>query len=316
MAATTTIREPAREAEAGLYPAGAAFIEGDYVPIAEARIPILDWGFLRSDCTYDVVHVWGGRFFRLEQHLERFERNVRALRLELPHGRAGIVAILMRLVRLTGLREAYVEVICTRGQPPAGMRDPRRCQNRFYAFVIPFVWIATEEARARGLDLHICESIPRIPPACLDPRVKNFHWGDLTRGLLEALDAGCDAAVLVDLEGNISEGPGFNIFAIREGRVTTPEGTCLGGITRQTALDLLKELNVETVIGRIAPDELRAADEAFITSTAGGIIPVTRIDHRALGDGAPGPVASRLRTLYWQRHDGGRDGTPIDYGGS
>jgi branched-chain amino acid aminotransferase len=315
MAATTTIRDRAPESAVGLYPAGAAFIDGDYVPIAEARIPILDWGFLRSDCTYDVVHVWGGRFFRLEQHLDRFERNVAALRLELPHARAEIVAILMRLVRLTGLREAYVEVIGTRGPPPPGTRDPRRCQNRFYAFVIPFVWIATEEARARGINLHICENIPRIPPECLDPRIKNFHWGDLTRGLLEGLDAGCDSAVLVDLEGNISEGPGFNIFAVKEGRVTTPEGTCLGGITRQTALDLLTELNVQTMIGPIAPDELRAADEAFITSTAGGIIPVTRIDHRPLGDGEPGPVASRLRTLYWQRHDDGRDGTPIDYEG-
>ena len=207
---------------------------------------------------------------------------------------------------------AYVELICTRGAPPKGSRDPRRCQNQFYAFVIPFLWIATEEQRARGLHVHV-SLIPRIPPQSVNPRIKNFHWGDMNRALFEAFEAGCELPVLVDYDGNISEGPGFNLFMVEDGVVTTPEGTCLDGITRQTALDLLAEQNVKLVIGAFSPDQLRAADEAFITSTAGGIVPVTRIDHRPVGDGEPGPVSTRLKNLYWQRHDEGWDGTPIDY---
>jgi branched-chain amino acid aminotransferase len=312
MTAATAVRDRKPEAEAAMWPDGAAFLDGDYVPIADAKIPILDWGFLRSDCTYDVVHVWGGRFFRLDHHLDRFLKNVEALRLELPLGRDGITAVLMRLMRLTGLRDAYVELICTRGAPPKGSRDPRRCQNRLYAFVIPFLWIATEEQRARGLHVHV-SAIPRIPPQSVDPRIKNFHWGDMNRALFEAFEAGCELPVLVDYDGNVSEGPGFNVFMVKDGVVTTPEGTCLDGITRQTALDLLAEQNVKLVIGAFPPDRLRAADEAFITSTAGGIVPVTRIDHRPVGDGEPGPVTTRLKNLYWQRHDEGRDGTPIDY---
>ena len=311
MTATAAVEDRTRTAEAR-YPDGAAFIDGAYVPIAEAKIPILDWGFLRSDCTYDVVHVWGGRFFRLDHHLDRFARNALALRLKLPYARGEITDILMRLMRLTGLREAYVELICTRGVPPKGSRDPRRCENRLYAFVIPFLWIATEEQRTHGLHLHV-SAIPRIPPQSVNPRIKNFHWGDMNRALLEAFEAGCDLPVLVDLDGNVSEGPGFNAFMVKDGTVTTPEGTCLGGITRQTALDLLAEQNVKVAIGAFPPDALRAADEAFITSTAGGIIPVTQIDHRPLGDGHPGPVTTRLKNLYWQRHDDGSDGTPIDY---
>ena len=296
----------------GIYPDGAAFIDGEVVPIAEARIPILDWGFLRSDCTYDVVHVWNGRFFRLDHHLDRFEKSAAGLRLNNPYEREQVVAILMRLVRATGLREAYVEVILTRGVPPKGSRDPRQCENRFYAFVIPFVWIATEEMRERGIHLHVSEVL-RIPPQSVDPAIKNFHWGDLMRGVFESYEPGCDLPVLVDQDGNIAEGPGFNVFAVKEGRVTTPEGTCLLGISRQTALDLLAEQNVEPVIGPISPGELEAAEEVFITSTAGGILPVTRIDHRPVGDGHPGPVSTRLRNLYWQRHDEGWQGTPIDY---
>jgi branched-chain amino acid aminotransferase len=100
---------------------------------------------------------------------------------------------------------------------------------------------------------------------------------------------------------------------VKDGVVRTPEGTCLDGITRQTALDLLAEHNAEVAIGAFSPAALRAADETFITSTAGGIVPVTQIDHRPLGDGTPGPLTMRLKNLYWQRHDEGWDGTPIDY---
>jgi branched-chain amino acid aminotransferase len=310
--ARAAVREQRRDPEVGIYPDGAAFIDGEVVPIAEAKIPILDWGFLRSDCTYDVVHVWNGRFFRLDHHLDRFEKSAAGLRLTNPYDRDEVVAILVRLMRATGLRAAYVEVILTRGMPPRGSRDPRLCQNRFYAFVIPFVWIATEEMRARGIHLHVSEVL-RIPPQSVDPAIKNFHWGDLMKGMFEALEHGCDMPVLVDLDGNIAEGPGFNLFAVKEGRVTTPEGTCLLGISRQTALDLLAEQNVERVIGAISPGELRAADEVFITSTAGGILPVTRIDHRPVGAGHPGPVSTRRKNLYWQRHDEGWQGTPIDY---
>ena len=131
--------------------------------------------------------------------------------------------------------------------------------------------------------------------------------------MFEAFEEGCDLPVLVDYDGNIAEGPGFNVFMVREGTVTTPEDTCLDGITRQTALDLLAEQNAKVMIGAFSPDGVRAADEAFITSTAGGIVPVTRIDHRPLGDGEPGPLTTRLKNLYWQCHDEGRDATPIDY---
>ena len=307
--AATTMPTIARDAR---FAAGAAFIEDEYVPIAEAKISILDWGFIRSDVTYDVVHVWKGKFFRLKHHLDRFERSVEGMRLTLPLSRQRIETVLHELMRLSGLRDAYVEVICTRGVAPAGCRDPRRFQNRFFAFAIPFIWIANEEMRQRGVNLHV-SSILRIPPQSVDPRFKNFHWADLMRALHDAYDQGCDMPVLIDLDGNIAEGPGFNVFAVRDGVVTTPGGTCLEGITRQTALDLLADLNVKSVIGTISPEELRTADEVFITSTAGGILPVTRIDGRPVGDGEIGLLGGRLAALYWQRHDEGWDATPIAY---
>jgi branched-chain amino acid aminotransferase len=307
VATAPTIEQDPRFAE------GAAFIDGAYVPIHEAKISVLDWGFIRSDVTYDVVHVWKGRFFRLKHHLDRFERSVAGMHLTLPLARPEMEMVLHELMRLSGLRYAYVEVICTRGVAPAGCRDPRQFQNRFIAFAIPFVWIANEEMRRRGINLHV-SSVLRIPPQSVDPRFKNFHWADMIRALYQAYEHSCDMPALIDLDGNIAEGPGFNVFAVKHGVVTTPGGTCLEGITRQTALDLLADLNVKSVIGTVSPQALRSADEVFITSTAGGILPVTKVDGIPVGDGEIGPLSSHLAALYWQRHDEGRDGTPIIYG--
>ncbi len=291
---------------------GAAFIEGAYVPIAEAKIPIMDWGFTRSDVTYDVVHVWKGRFFRLEDHLGRFERSAAAMHLTLPHSREGLREILGECVRLSGLREAYVEMGCTRGVPPPGSRDPRTCSNRFFAYAVPFIWVATEEQRQRGLHL-IVSSVQRIPPESVDPTVKNFHWGDLMRGLYDAYARGGETVVLGDGAGDITEGPGFNVFVVKDGRLSTPARGVLEGITRLSAIELCGELGLPLELGPVPAEALRMADEVFLTSTAGGILPVTRVDGHALGDGSPGPITTRLRDQYWSRQEAGWHGTPVTY---
>ncbi len=290
---------------------GAAFIDGGYVPIAEARLPVLDWGFTRSDVTYDVVHVWKGSFFRLEDHLERFLRSCEKLRLS-PPARDEIRQVLMECVRLSGLRDAYVEAICTRGMPAPGSRDPRTCVNRFLAFAIPFIWVITPEQQARGAHL-IISQVQRIPPASVDPTVKNFHWGDLTRALFEAYDRGADTAVLVDPDGYISEGPGFNVFCVGGGRVRSPGDTVLEGITRRSVKELCEELGIGFELGRITPDELKDADEVFLATTAGGVMPVSRVEDRILGNDRPGPISTRLRDLYWAKHEEGWHATPVDY---
>ena len=171
--------------------------------------------------------------------------------------------------------------------------------------------IASEEQRARGLNIFI-SNIPRIPPQSVDPTVKNYHWLDFIAGLYGAYENDAENVILVDLDGNISEGPGFNLFVVKEGRATTPASGVLEGITRMTALELCGELNVEASLGEVSAEMARGADEIFITSTAGGIMPVSRIDGIAVGDGAVGPVTQRLTSLYWRKHSDPDWSTPID----
>lgn len=288
---------------------GVAFVDGEYLAVEEARIPLLDWGFLRSDATYDVVHVWRGSFFRLADHVARFRRGMEQLRLALPDGLPPLEEVLHECVRRSGLRDAYVEMICTRGLPKPGSRDPREARNAFYAFAIPFVWIADEAKQETGLALHVSER-QRIPPRSVDPTVKNYHWLDLTVGLLEAYDAGAETVVLVDGAGNVVEGPGFNVFAVRDGALATAAEGVLEGVTRRTVLELAAELGIPAREGPLPAAELRAADEAFLTSTAGGVMPIGSVDGRRI---APGPLTRRLRDAYWALHDDPRYASPVAY---
>ena len=291
---------------------GAAYIDGQFVPIAEAKISILDWGFLHSDATYDVAHVWKGKFFRLHDHIERFLSGMEKLRMSVPHNRSDLKSILIDCVRASGLREAYVEIICTRGLPKPGSRDPRECTNHLYAFAIPFVWIANPEKQKEGLHLIVSHS-QRIPPESVDPTVKNYHWLDMVMGLFEAYDRGGETTVVVDTRGNLVEGPGFNIFAVKGSTIITPAHGVLEGITRRTAIEISTEYGYEVMQCILSTDEVRTADEVFVTSTAGGIMPVTKIDGREISSGTPGSVAQKFQDRYWMLHEDPLYTLKIDY---
>lgn len=284
------------------FAAGSAYVDGDFVPVAEARIPLTDLGFIRSDTTYDVVHVWRGRFFRLDDHIDRFLGNCAALRFDIGRSRDELAAILHRLVALSGLDDAYVSFTATRGPLPPGTRDPLACRNRLYGFCIPFMWIARPEDQEAGIDM-IVASAMRTPKATFDQKVKNYQWGDLTSSMIEAGERGAKVAVLLDGEGNVTEGAGFNVFALKDGCLHTPDDGIFFGITRRTVIELSQKLNIETRVETVPVEVLRDADEVFITSTAGGVIPVRSLDGVRVGDGAPGPVATRLRSLYWEAHE-------------
>ena len=294
------------------WPTGAAWIDGRYCPIEEAKISVVDLGVTRSDCTYDVVHVWGGRFYRLDDHLDRFSASLARLRLDPLHSRAEIEAILHGCVARAGLREAYVSMTCTRGRMATGSRDLRTARNTFYCYAVPFVWISNPDQQVTGASMTIGEVV-RIPPESLDPSVKNYHWLDLDLALLDAYDHGADLVVLRDLSGAITEGPGFNVFGHVDGRWLTPGSGTLRGVTRRSVIELARAAGQNVEDGRLSADDLRRATEVLITSTAGGIMPVTVIDGKPVGTGVPGPLTTQLRDEYWAQHSDPRHSTAVRY---
>jgi branched-chain amino acid aminotransferase len=294
------------------WPGGAAWIDGRYRPVEDAKISVLDLGVTRSDGTYDVVHVWDGRFYRLDAHLDRFAASLARLRLDPGHDRAEIEALLHGCVRHAGLRDAYVSMTCTRGRPSPGSRDLRTARNTFYCYAVPFVWISSPDRQATGASLRI-SPITRIPPQSVDPSVKNYHWLDLDLALLDAYDHEAELVVLRDLSGAITEGPGFNVFAHVDGRWLTPASGTLRGVTRRSVIELAVQAGQPLEEGRLSASDLRRAAEVLITSTAGGIMPVTVIDGEPVGTGAPGPLTLQLRERYWASHQDPRYSTPVQY---
>jgi branched-chain amino acid aminotransferase len=292
---------------------GCAWIEGEYVPIEEARIPILDTGFVRSDLTYDVVGVWGGKLFRLGDHLDRLERGCERLRLVSPKTRAETEEILHGVVARSGLRESYVETVITRGVPEPGERDPRRFAQRFYAYAIPYVWIQRPEQQEVGAKVVVARDTVRVSPGAIDPTVKNFMWGDFIRGLLEAYDRGAVLPLLSDGDGNVTEGPGVNVFVVSGGELATPGRGVLEGITRATVLDIAAEAGIPARVGEVPVSALYAAEEIFLTSTAGGVMPVAELDGRPVGGGGVGELTARVRQTYWDWHDDPRFTEEVAY---
>jgi branched-chain amino acid aminotransferase len=132
-------------------------------------------------------------------------------------------------------------------------------------------------------------------------------------GLYEAYERGGETAILVDREGNVVEGPGFNVFVVEKGGVFTPDSGVLEGITRRTVMELASVLGIRLGRRAIPASEMRRAEEVFVTSTAGGIMPVTKVDGKAVGGGKPGPVTARLREAYWELHRDPRYATPVRY---
>lgn len=280
---------------------GAAWIKGEIIPISEATINVTDWGFTHSDATYDVAPVWDGAFFRLDAYLDRFEASCASLRFDHGVDRETLRAALHAMVAKTGLSRAYVAMVASRGVPLIpGTRDPRQCGNHCFAWCVPYVHVIPEDVAARGARLWIAKGVHRIPDTSVAATVKNYHWGDFTMGLFEAKDRDYDTTILADQNGNLTEGPGFNIFAVRGNTVVTPERHCLHGITRRTVMEIAEE-NGFTVEARDLPvTEAMEADELFTATTGGGPVPVVMLDDRTFSNGAEGQVTRHLRETYWQ----------------
>ncbi len=292
---------------------GIGFIDGEYMPFSELRIPVTDMGFQLADMCYDAVHVWKGRFFRLDDHLARFQTGLQKRRYDtLGYDIEAIADVCNGCVARLGAEDAFVMLIATRGTPMGANKDLRSCQNRLIAWALPLHAIVSDEEMENGCDIVIADTM-RIPPEAVDPTVKNFGRMDFVGALFEAYDRKADYAVLLDAEGCVTEGRGWNIFALRQGALLSPDDGVLEGITRKTVLELSADLNIDGRLARITADELRGADEVFLTSTAGGIMPVKSIDKKIVGDGAPGPVTQRLTELYWKLHGDPELTTPVNY---
>lgn len=282
---------------------GIAYVHGTIVPLAEARIPLMDQGFLRSDLTYDVPAVWDGRFFRLDEHIDRLAASCSKMRLHLPLSHEDIKATLVDMVATSGIRDAFVELIVTRGMRQVrGSLPEELIDNHLYMFVMPYVWAMPPAEQITGGKAVIARTVRRTPPGSMDPTVKNLQWGDFTRGLFEAADRGAVYPFLTDGDANLTEGAGFNIVLIKDGMLYTPDRGVLEGVTRKSVMDVAKKLGLKMRVMVVPVQMAYEADEIFMCTTAGGIMPITELDGTKVKGGDLGKITKKIWDEYWKMH--------------
>jgi branched-chain amino acid aminotransferase len=277
---------------------GLTYVDGEYFRPDEAAIPILDAGFTIGLMVFDTIPVYQHHIFRLDAHLDRLFNSLKAIRFDgFRYTKAELSALVLNTVRRSGLADATVQVMVTRGR-----RQPGVAVNKWKPALliqcIPQSLVVHESQWKNGVSACI-STVRSLPPQCVPPQVKHVNRIINYLAGLDAQDRGADEAIFLDGEGMVTEGPNFNIFAVRGDDVLTPRDGVLRGVTRDTIMMIARHHGYAVIEQPLAPYDFFTADEVFITSTSRGAIGIVSIDGRTIGDGIPGPATRRLNDTYW-----------------
>jgi branched-chain amino acid aminotransferase len=277
------------------------WIDGAIVSADEARVPVYDRGFLYGDSVYEVTRALDGVAFALAEHLDRLERSAAGLLMRTPP-RATIERAVVETIVASGLDDAYVRIVVTRGAGEIAL-DPACADEPRLVIIVRPPKAPPPEAYRDGVEVAIVgrtRFAPGVPTSTVDPQVKSGNYLGSVMAVAEARKRGAYEAILCDNVGRITEGSSSNFFIVRGRRVATPPLSVglLEGITRQKVMQLLDAAGIHWAEQTLWPIDLHKADEAFLTSSVRGVVPITRVDAEPLGDGKPGPITRRVMQAY------------------
>jgi len=274
------------------------WIDGGIVGVAEARVPVLDHGLLYGDGIFEGLRVYGGRVFRLADHLRRLSTGARALGLELPGGVSAIEKIVLDTARAYGRPEAYVRLIVTRGEGELGV-DPATCPRPRVICIVSAITLFPEEKLRSGLDL-LTSSLRRPAADVLDPAVKSLNYLNSVLAKREARMRGADEALILNQQGMVAEAAVANVFMVRDGALRTPPVTdgALPGITRASVMELAEDAGLPVREATLGRADLFGADEVFLTGSGARIVPVARLDGQTIGQPGCFPITRQLSEAF------------------
>jgi branched-chain amino acid aminotransferase len=284
---------------------GKVWIDGVVVDADAARVPVFDRGFLYGDSVYEVTRTFDGRAFALEEHLDRLERSADGLGMALPP-REAIRRAVDESCAAAGGPDLYIRVVVTRGAGEIGL-DPALADAPRLVVIVKPVRLPDPRCYSDGVNVAIVGRSRANPPApgaphTVDPQVKSGNYLVSVLAVAEARRRDAFEAILTDAVGRITEGSSSNFFVVRGGRIATPPISVglLEGITRAKVTELARGAGLAVDEQPLWPTDLRGGDEAFLTSSVRGIVPITRVDGQPIGDGRPGPITRRVAALYEQ----------------
>ena len=273
------------------------FIDGVIHAMETALVPVFDRGFLYGDSVYEVTRTAGGRPVDLDLHLERLERSSSAILLPIVKREKVARAVRETLVAAEN-RESYIRIVVTRGAGEIGLDPALADEPRLIVIVRP-LRLPDPKLYSEGAEIALV-AVRRNLRRAVDPAVKSGNYLNNIMALAEAKRAGAYEAMMCNSEGKVVEGSSSNIFMVQAGKIRTPalEDGLLDGITRRRVVELAGALGRPVEETHLVPEDLRGADEAFLTSSVRGVMPVTRVSGQTIGEGTPGPVTRDLMDLY------------------
>ena len=277
------------------------WIDGKLVDKNDARVSVYDHGVLYGDGVFEGIRVYSGRIFECDAHLQRLFDSARAIRLSIPYSAAELKAAMEQTFKANSFVDCYIRLVVTRGPGPLGI-DPGKCPAPCVYIITDLVNIYAKELYEKGIAV-IMSSVVRTHPLSLSPRIKSLNYLNNILARIEANDAGCPEAIMLNQQGNVAEATVQNVFAVKGGKVTTPPVTdgALDGVTRRVMIEICGRLSIPCTPQSIQRHDLYIADEIFLTGTGAEVMPVTRVDNRVIGSGEAGPITRRILDAF-HRH--------------
>lgn len=285
------------------------YIDGEFLPKSEAKISVFDHGLLYGDGVFEGIRSYNSRVFELDEHLERLYNSAKSIMLHIPIPIDVMKEKVLETLRRNQLTEAYIRLIVTRGIGDLGL-DPDKCLTPSIIIIADEITLYPQKFYQEGLEIATVATRRNYAEA-INPRIKSLNYLNNILAKIEGKQAGTEEVLMLNAEGYVVECSGDNIFAVKDGTLITPPAHIgiLEGVTRNSVIQLAREADIPVEERVFTRHDLYIADECFLTGTAAEVIPVVKIDRRAIGNGHPGKITETLIAAFRQLAHS--TGTPI-----
>jgi branched-chain amino acid aminotransferase len=274
------------------------FIDGKFFDEKNAKVSVFDHGLLYGDGVFEGIRAYNGRVFRLAEHIDRLFSSAHAILLKIPMSRKELIKAVVLTCRRNKIRNGYIRLVVTRGAGSLGL-NPYTCKRPSVIIIADKIQVYPEEDYKRGLSIITVPTMRNLHSA-LNPAIKSLNYLNNILAKIEAINGGCEEAIMLNALGFVAECTADNIFLVKDGHLSTPpvSSGALYGITRGIVMQLARDSGLSVTEPYVARYDLFNADECFLTGTGAEIIAVVKIDGRVIGSGKPGPVTRKLITEY------------------
>lgn len=274
------------------------YIDGRYYDEKNAKVSVFDHGLLYGDGVFEGIRAYNGRVFKLAEHIDRLFYSAKAILLTIPMTHAALCKAVVETCRKNKLRDGYVRLVVTRGIGTLGL-NPNKCKTPSVIIIAGKIQLYPAEYYERGLEIVTVPTTRNLHSA-LNPAIKSLNYLNNILAKIEANNAGCEEAIMLNAEGFVAECTGDNLFILKAGRLITPplSAGALYGITRGTVMDLAREVGIPVEETQLTRYDVFNADECFLTGTGAEVVPVIKVDGRVIGDGKPGRQTRDLVQAY------------------